>query len=191
MSVPFPRPVTHTVNRVLRTAPLAMERLRRHAGKTAVFHVGPLTFDWTVQTTGLVAPAVPGATADLTVDISAFLLPRLAAGDETALREVKTEGDAELAQDVAFLARNLSWDVEEDLSGVVGDIAARRIVSGARSAHRWSRDAAMRAMANAAEYWTEEDPLIASRVKVEDFVRQVSELREAVDRLEKRIERSA
>jgi ubiquinone biosynthesis protein UbiJ len=43
--------------------------------------------------------------------------------------------------------------------------------------------------AGAAEYWTEESPLIASRVKVEDFVREVGELRDAVERLEKRIER--
>jgi ubiquinone biosynthesis protein UbiJ len=186
----LPRPITRTLNHVLGTAPLAMERLRRHAGRTAVVHVGPLTFAWLVQTTGLVeAAAAPEGPVDLRITISPFLLPRLAAGDETALREVKTEGDAEFAQDVAFLARNLSWDVEEDLSKVTGDIVAHRVVGGAKAAHAWSRDAAMRVLAGAAEYWTEEDPLIASRVKVEDFVREVSELREAVDRLEKRIER--
>jgi ubiquinone biosynthesis protein UbiJ len=42
----------------------------------------------------------------------------------------------------------------------------------------------------AAEYWTEESPLIASRVKVDSFVREVSELRDAVERLEKRVERA-
>jgi ubiquinone biosynthesis protein UbiJ len=47
----------------------------------------------------------------------------------------------------------------------------------------------MRASQGAAEYWTEESPLIASRVKVESFVREVSELRDAVERLEKRLER--
>ena len=43
--------------------------------------------------------------------------------------------------------------------------------------------------AGAAEYFTEEDPLIASRVKVEGFVAGVTELRDAVERLDKRIER--
>jgi ubiquinone biosynthesis protein UbiJ len=85
--------------------------------------------------------------------------------------------------------RNVSWDVEEDLSRVVGDIAAHRIVSTARALDGWARDAALRVAQGAAEYWTEESPLIASRVKVEGFVREVSELRDAVDRLEKRLER--
>ena len=59
------------------------------------------------------------------------------------------QGDAEFAQEVSFLARNLTWDVEEDLSRVVGDIAAHRIVQGARQARDWGREAAQRARARA------------------------------------------
>jgi ubiquinone biosynthesis accessory factor UbiJ len=189
VSALFPHPAAAAVNHVLRSAPLAMERLRRHAGRTAEFHVGPLVFALTVQTTGEVLAAVPGAARDLTVRISPFLLPRLAAGEEAAFRDIAMQGDMELAQDISYLARNLSWDVEEDLSRVVGDIAAHRIVGTGRAVSEWGRDAALRAAQGAAEYWTEESPLIASRVKVEGFVRGVSELRDAVERLEKRIER--
>ena len=189
MSALFPHPAARAVNHVLRSAPLAIERLRRHAGRTAEFRVGPLRFAFTVQTTGEVTAAVPGAARDLTVRLSPFLLPRLAAREEAAFREIEMEGDAELAQEVSFLARNLTWDVEEDLSKVVGDIAAHRIVGGARAFGGWGRDAALRAAQGAAEYWTEESPLIASRVKVEGFVRDVGELRDALERLEKRIDR--
>jgi ubiquinone biosynthesis protein UbiJ len=177
------------VNHVLRSAPLAMERLRRHAGRTAAFHIGPVTVALTVQTTGEVTAAVPGAARDLEVRISPFLLPRLAAHEEAALREIEMQGDMELAQEVSFLARHLSWDVEEDLSKVVGDIAAHRFVAGARAIGRFGRDATLRTAQGAAEYWTEESPLIATRVKVEGFVRDVAELRDAVERLEKRTER--
>jgi ubiquinone biosynthesis accessory factor UbiJ len=188
VSALLPHPATRMVNHVLRSAPLAMERLRRHAGRTAAFHVGPVTLAFTVQTTGEVTAALPQAPRDLTVRISPFLLPRLAARDDAAFREIEMQGDMELAQEVSFLARHLSWDVEEDLSKVVGDIAAHRMVSGARGLSRWGRDAALRTAQGAAEYWTEESPLIASSAKVQDFVRQVSELRDAVERLEKRIE---
>src|SRR3974390_3142401 len=99
------------------------------------------------------------------------------------------KGDMELAQEVSFLARNLSWDVEEDLSRVVGDIAAHRLVATARSLGRWSRDAGGRLAQGAAEYWTEEAPLVASRVKVAGFVADVAELRDAIERLEKRVEK--
>jgi ubiquinone biosynthesis protein UbiJ len=177
------------VNHVLRSAPLAMQRVARHAGRTVAFHVGPVETRFTIQTTGEVADAVAGAANDLEVRVSPFLMPRLLAGDESAYRDIAISGDAELAQEISFLARNLDWDFEEDLSKAVGDIAAHRIANGLRAARHWSRDAGLRIVQGAAEYWTEESPLIASRVKVEDFVAEVSQLRDAIERLEKRIER--
>jgi ubiquinone biosynthesis protein UbiJ len=93
----------------------------------------------------------------------------------------------ELAQEVSFLAKNLTWDAEEDLSKLVGDIAAHRIVSTARAFIGWSADSGVRIAQGAAEYWTEEAPLVATRVKVDTFVDGVAELRDAVERLEKRI----
>ena len=187
MSALFPDPAARALNHVLRSAPLAMERLARHAGRTAAFHVGPLTVAFTVQTTGEVAAAVPGAARDLEVRISPFLLPRLAAHEEAAFREIEMQGDMELAQEVSFLAKNLTWDAEEDLSRAVGDIAAHRIVATARAFIGWSADTGVRLAQGAAEYWTEESPLIATRVKVDTFVSGVAELRDAVERLEKRI----
>ncbi len=177
------------VNHVLRSAPLAMERLAGHAGRTVVVHVGPVDTALTIQTTGEVMRAVPGAARDLDVRISPFLLPRLAAGEEAAYRDIELEGDMELAQEISFIARNLDWDFEEDLSRAVGDVAAHRIAGGARAMRKWSRDAALRMAQGATEYWTEESQLIASRVKVEDFVAGVSQLRDAIERLEKRVER--
>ncbi len=189
MSSLLPHPAARAVNHVLRSAPAALERLRRHAGRTAAFHVGPFTTALTVQTTGEVAPAVAEAKRDLVVRMSPFLLPRLAANEEAAFREIEMIGDMELAQEISYLARNLSWDVEEDLSRLVGDVAAHRVVGTARDALRWGREAGWRLAQGAAEYWTEESPTIASRVKVEGFVREVAELRDAIERLEKRIDK--
>jgi ubiquinone biosynthesis protein UbiJ len=187
VSLLLPHPAARAANHVLRSAPLAMERLARHAGRTVAVHVGPATWAFTLQTTGEVAAAVSGATPDLQLRISPFLLPRLAAGNPIAADEIAMEGDASLAADIAFLAEHLTWDVEEDLARVVGDIAAHRIVSAARGFARWGRDAGWRAAAGAAEYWTHESPLIASRVKVEDFTRGVADLEAALSRLEARL----
>jgi ubiquinone biosynthesis protein UbiJ len=181
--------VAGAVNRLTAPTPLARERLSRFAGKTVAFRVGPVAVALTIQTTGEVLPASGEAAVDLEVRLSPFLLPRLAAQDESAYRDVETTGDVELAGEVAFLAKHLKWDVEEDLSRFVGDAAAHRAVALARDAAAWGKDASERLAAGAAEYWTEEDPLIASRVKVEQFVAGVTELRDAVERLDKRIER--
>ena len=189
MILPTPHPAVAAVNHVLRTSPLARERLARHAGRTVAVRIGPLAPAFTIQTTGEVTPALPDAPRDLDVRISPFLLPRLLAREEAAWRDVEMTGDRDLADEVTFIARNLSWDAEEDLSRVVGDVAAHRIASAARSLDAWTRDAAMRTAQGAAEYWTEESPLVASRVKVEGFVHDVADLRDAVERLEKRIQR--
>jgi ubiquinone biosynthesis protein UbiJ len=190
VSSPFPHPATSALNHVLRASPLAMQRLARHAGRTAAFHVGPVWLAFTVQTTGEVTAALPSAARDLEVRISPFLLPRLAAGEEAAFRDIEMQGDMELAQEISYLARNLRWDAAEDLSKVVGDVAAERIVGGAKALRDWGREAALRTAQGAAEYWTEESPLIASRVKVAGFVEEVSRLAEAVDRLGKRVDRA-
>jgi ubiquinone biosynthesis protein UbiJ len=38
-------------------------------------------------------------------------------------------GSADLADALAFVFRHLRWDIEEDLSGFVGDIAAHRLAA--------------------------------------------------------------
>ncbi|HEY2629813.1 MAG TPA: SCP2 sterol-binding domain-containing protein [Usitatibacter sp.] len=189
MSALPPQPAARAINHVLRSAPLAMERLASHAGRTARFNVGPVSMSFTVQSNGEVAAAAADAARDLDVTIPPLALPKLAARDEDAWRGVRIEGDAGFAQDVSFIARNLAWDVEEDLSRVVGDIAAHRIVSTARSLHQWGREAGQRLAQGAAEYWTEESPLVASRVKLASFGQAVAELRDAVERLEQRIDK--
>ena len=191
MILPTPHPAVAAVNHVLRTSPLARERLARHAGRTVAVRIGPLSPAFTIQTTGEVTPALGNAPRDLDVRISPFLLPRLAAGEEAAYREIEMSGDMELAHEISAIARVLDWDFEEDLSRVVGDMAAHRIGNGVRAARRWSRDSALRMAQGAAEYWTEESPLIASRVKIGDFVTGVARLRDDVERLEKRIDRLA
>lgn len=184
----LPHPAVAALNHVLRSAPLARERLAKFAGRTVAVHVGPMTPAFTIQTTGEVTAALREAPRDLDVRISPFVMPRLLARDDSAWRDVEMTGDPALAEEVAFLARNLTWDAEEDLSRLVGDIAAHRIASTARALDGWARDAALRTAQGAAEYWTEESPLIASRVKVEGFVRDVADVRDAVDRLEGRLQ---
>lgn len=189
MSRILPHPGERAVNHLLRAAPRALERLRPHAGRTVALQVGPAAMALTVQTTGEVVAAVAGAVPDLEVRVPTFLVPRLAAGEEAAFEAIEMQGDAALAADVAFLARHLRWDYEEDLAGVVGDIAAHRIATTARGVGRWGREAALRAAQGAAEYWTEESPLIASRTRIASFAHDVAELAASVERLERRIER--
>lgn len=187
MTGPLHANAARAANHVLRSTPVALERLRGHAGRTVAFALGPVELAFTVQTTGELEPAVPHAARDLEVRVSPFLLPRLALGEEAAFREIDMRGDMELAQEISFLLRHVRWDVEEDLARAVGDIAAHRIAGAARAFAHGTREAGLRTAQAAAEYWTEESPLIASRVKVDGFVDAVARLTEDLERLDKRI----
>ena len=176
------------VNHVLRTNSWALQQLRPHAGRVACIDTMLFSSMMAVTPGGEVAEAAPDAVPDVTVRVTPALMLRLMARDASAWREVKVEGDAEFAAALNHVARNLRWDVEEDLSRVFGDIAAHRMVETGRKLDNWGRQGADNLARSFAEYWTEERPLIASRGDVEQFTREVDTLRDDVARLGKRIE---
>ena len=175
------------VNRLLDAESWARERLARFAGETVELVPLPLPplrvtilADGRLQAggeaPGLVLEAGPGA------------LLALARGEEEFLRAVQVSGNARLAQEVASLARHLRWDVEEELSRLVGDVAAHRIAGAARRFLYWQGDAARRVAASAADFLAEEARLLVRREEQAGHARAVAELRDALARLEKRIE---
>src|SRR5262245_43237348 len=121
---------------------------------------------------------------DLTVALSPAALPKLLQRDESVLQTVSFTGDAELAGALQFLFRHLRWEVEEDLSRVVGDVAAHRIVETGRAFAAWQKDAAERFGQNVAEYLTEEAELLAPKPELARLSREVAELGGDGERLE-------
>jgi ubiquinone biosynthesis protein UbiJ len=98
-------------------------------------------------------------------------------------------GDERLAAAVMTLLRHLRWDAEEDLSKLLGDVAAHRLVGLARGLAAWQADAARRLAGTLADYAVEEKRLLVSKADFETFASDVSRLRDAVERLEKRARR--
>ena len=177
------------LNHLLRQQPWAAERLRPFAGQAVEFRCPPFPdLRFKITDEGLLDRARAEAASALVVKLTPGALPFLLTRDETARKQVEIEGSADLASTVDYLFRNLTWDVEEDLSRVFGDIAAHRLAGGGRAFAAWQREAALRLAENLAEYWTEEQPLLARPADVENFCRNVDTLRDDVARLEKRIQ---
>ena len=181
-------PAITLFNHLLVQSGWALPRLARFGGRTVRFEGVPFLFACTIQEDGALREAAAEVPADATFTLSPTLLPRLALRDEAAIAQIKSAGDAALIEEVLFLIRNLRWDVAEDISRITGDIAAERIVRATGAGARQARDAALNLSRAAAEYWTEERPLLAAPPQVKDFGRDVETLRAATARLEQRID---
>lgn len=198
-----------TLNHLLKQNEWALQRLAQHSGKTVRFNIAPFSFAYTIQNGGLLSAAEPDISPnippnippDILSDIATHtqpdatctfppsLLPRLALHDETAINEIVSEGDTGLLADVMYISRNLRWDAAEDLSHVMGDMAAERIVQFAQNRQQQAHDTALNLSQALAEYWTEERPLLAKPAQVSRFIQNVDKLRDDLARLEQRLNR--
>ncbi len=108
-----------------------------------------------------------------------------------ALRDGSLEltGDAHTAERFQRLLALAKPDLEEELSGVVGDVAAHRVGELVRGIGKWGRDARSTMGANIREYLQEESRDAPSRYEVDRFSRDLGTLRDDVERLEARINR--
>lgn len=176
------------INRLLRQNSWALERLRPFATKVVRVDCFPLMMRIGIGEAGDATAAAPDTAPDVTIQLTPGVMLRLAARDASAWNDIVVEGDPQLAAALNTIARNIRWDIEEDLSRVFGDIAAHRMVETGRKLDTWGRQGADNLARSFAEYWTEEQPLIASRADVEQFIREVDVLRDDLARLEKRLE---
>jgi ubiquinone biosynthesis protein UbiJ len=178
------------LNHLLSQQAWAAERLKPFSGQSVEIRCPPFPeLRLRITDRGLLEGAPGDATSALVVKLRPGALPLLLARDETARSQIEIAGQADLAGAVDDLVRRLAWDVEEDLSAVLGDVAAHRLASGGRAIAAWQRDALRRLAENLAEYWIEERPLLLRPSDAERFGREVDALREELVRLEQRIER--
>ena len=186
---------------------MARERLSLHKGKTVSVQAGPISESVTLMRvtaagememvgegtanikggTGRIGQRSPNAEPDVAFIIPLKLIPRLLRGDDSAFSEILFNGDTEFAATLSTIGRNIEWDVEEDLSNFVGDIAAHRIVGTVKSLGAWQHDATMRLGENMVEYLTEEKRAFITRQALELLALANEKLRDDVARLEARI----
>jgi len=133
---------------------------------------------------------IPQGTApDATILLPPSLALRLLAGDETAKSHIKIEGDTHLAAEFSKVLQQMRWDVEEDLSKVVGDIAAFKIGEISKKTFSEAKKQSINVAEMLAEYWQEEKNILAKKRHVEAFNANVDALVGDVARFEKRLQK--
>jgi len=185
----LPHPGIYALNHLLGAEAWARDRLKPYAGQCVEFRTPPLpALRLDILDSGLLRAAAEDAAPNLVVTIGPAALPASLRGEDALMREIGIEGNADLAGTVQYLFRHLRWDLAEDLSKVFGDVLAQRMVTEGRRFAAWNREAAQKLAQNFAEYWTEEQPLLARPAEVRQFLADADQLRDDLARLEKRIE---
>lgn len=182
-------PFLAALNYLLESEPWARARLAPFAGETLELRAPPLpALRFAVAADGRLDAAAAGAAASLVITLGPEVLAAAARGGEHLLRAIDVDGNAGFAAEVMFLIRHLRWDVEEELSRVVGDAAAHRLVGMAREVAAWHADAARRLAEGFVEYAAEEKQLLVTRGELDGIAAAHARLRDGLERLAKRVE---
>lgn len=188
------RPVANLLNKNIRDSTPARELCKELSGAVVAIRVRDtaLTAYFRVFDDTLDIVASAADEPDVVISGSLITLARMAGQPgEVAVRagSLDLTGDATIASQFQRLLSHAKPDIEEELSTVVGDVAAHRLGELARGLGRWGRNARTTMGENIREYLQEESRDAPSRFEVERFGRDVSTMRDDVDRLEARINR--
>lgn len=121
------------LNHVLMQEPQAMDRLRRQQGKSVLVTWERVDLALQATPAGLLALTDPAAAPDLRLTVlettPLSLAQSMLAGGKPS---VDIQGDVQFAAEVAWLVDNVRWDIEEDLSRLLGDAAAHTLAGWGR-----------------------------------------------------------
>ncbi|MCH7636141.1 MAG: sterol-binding protein [Gammaproteobacteria bacterium] len=188
------RPIAEVLNRNIAETTPARELATQLDGKTVAIRVRDtalamyFVFDQDIVTLATEFDADP----DVVITGSLVTLARMAGGaGAQAIRDgdIDLTGDAATAQRFQTLLDHAKPDVEEELSRVIGDVAAHQLAEFARGVGNWVRGARSTMGDNIREYLQEESRDLPTRYEVERFGQRVGELRDDVERIAARLKR--
>lgn len=180
------------LNHLLGQASWARRQLSSFVGRRARFEMPPWQLAFSVNAEGLFE-SVAEAEVDVTVSLPADGPLLALQGVDRLMARAHVVGNAEFATALSFVLKNLRWDAEEDLSRLIGDIAAHRLVGGATALATWQKQASRNLVENLAEYLGEEtrlltpvDELAAFREDITDFGNRLARLQSRLQALTKK-----
>ena len=122
------------LNHVLQQEPEAQARLKRQSGRLVEAHWRAFSIRLQATPAGLLDLGPPAVQPDLTLTLTESSPAALA---QAALRgdkpPVRIAGDVQLAAEVQWLIDHVRWDLEEDLSKLIGDAPAHAMGQALRS----------------------------------------------------------
>lgn len=190
------KPLESVLNRNIAASGAARAACKRLEGKALALRIGiapeltllTLRFSCADGRMSIAPGGEEPAAATLTGTPLAYL-SMVGAQPESAMRagSIRIEGDAEIAQAFRDLLKAAQPDFEEELSRVIGDVAAHQVGKLARGALGFGQRVADTLAQNVSEYLQEESRDVVTRIELDEFADAVDKLRDDVERAEARI----
>lgn len=179
------------LNRNIAASSAARALRARLSGKSLRLQLTGLPMEFHVSSDGerIKLSNDAAASADATLSGSPLGLLSLAQQHATSTSgsSVRIEGDAEVAQKFSELLKQAKPDIEEELSRIIGDVAAHQIGNTVRSLLGFGRRVGDTLLQNVGEYLSEEGRDVPSKTEADEFNHDVDVLRDDVERFEARL----
>lgn len=189
----FLRQLEKALNRYLALDPESKKRLQRLEGKTITLELEVLRFCFqlVIQDQKIGVHSGENLSADLKIRGTPLNLFTLALSRDKKhhffTELVTLEGDAELGQQVIALFEQLELDWEEYLAMAIGDLPANQLGRFTKKLFAWGKDAQESLAQNLKDYVHEEKTWLPPEEALQDFFKEVDELRLDMDRFEARV----
>lgn len=181
------------LNRYLRLESSVLDECARLDGRCMEFVLPSAGFGLALEfmPTGVrVSPSAPkGADVQVTGTPTALMgaLRHVAGAQPGLFAGLDVEGDAELLNQFRAMIARVGFDPEEWLAPMFGGVAAHRLVGGLKKMFAWTLGNSQRVADHTAEYLREETYDLARGRDVGEWMGEVEDARESLDRLEARL----
>jgi len=127
--------------------------------------------------------------ADVAIKGTPSALLGMISAEKIGAGGVEINGNVELAKKFQSILRDVEIDWEEYLSQFVGDIAAHKIGNFLRRVSRFAKESGKTIGMDISEYLRYEKEALLDKSEVDEFNQAVDNIRDDVERLQKRLER--
>ncbi len=173
------------INHVLTQNEWIKDELNQFKNKIVQLNVEPFTIQFKVTDLGQLISCDIQEHADTTISLSSQAFINLLMTKQK--KGITVSGDVDLANVFSKIMLRARWDYEEDLSYLVGDIAAVEISKLTKAIARDGKKGLRSVAENFVEYWQEEKEILTTKDEVERFNSEVDEIVESFYRLEAKI----
>ncbi len=183
-------PIVAGLNHVLKAEPALLLRAQAQAGKHIQWRVAPLPSQMvSIESSGFFVGADPQDPPDLAIDVQ-WVPVLFGKWSRDALRDqLQFNGDEVLTTLVRDAVQCASWDIEDELAKLIGDIPAHRLGTAARALQTGAAEGTERIAQNVAEYLAHERKVLVASAHLATLADDLSRVTARLDALESRVNR--